>query len=791
MSLKYTLCLLFSICVIQQLEGQNFIEKQNLLPDEITDVYPGRFGESVSISKNIIVVGAPQGGRRNHMPTGVVFIYSLDSKTGEWTQSHQLFPEDGRTGNLFGQSVLIQDDLIFVGSPNHKRGGSVYVFEKSSIDSVGWEQIAILSPDELTNGAHFGYSIALSEQLLFVGAPRSKVEGKIKGNVYVFQRGDSNSKNWKKIDQIEANDRSYRFGYSISVHKNLAIIGAPQVLGHTNINGGSYVFSKSPDSENKWTQVSKLSFDTSVQERLFGISVYLHDDLAIVGSSKGANVYSQHSGGPNKWGQIATLESKEGFGRVYINKELAIVGAGTKSFVFTKDSSYPNLWNQVSKIENDKTHGDRSYINSVSFYNNHIVIGTRHEKSLGSVSLYSVSDQNYECQLLHKWHGGKAGSYNKFGTSVSIDKNVAIIGSPNSEAKKGSAYVFSYDSIDGRWIQECKLHGPDGSEFKFFGGQVSINGNNAVVSGIRVGKQNKSSMGTAYIFSKNPKSSKWTRVAELIPQNLINSETYGQSLSIFGEVVVIGDRGNPLNNDGGSAFVFSKNSGGDNNWGQIAHLKPDISSAFDWFGTSVSAYENNILVGSPGYSEDDDGSIGCAYVFSQKSGFSNKWIQTAHLKPRAPSRYAYFGSSLSISSDRLIIGAFRDEKIKGSATIFSFDNITNEWKHESKLTAPYGNNGDQFGLSVSIDGDLAIVGAPGKDEPLTHSGCAYFFVKDKNNLAGSWQLSKKIVGENTQRFDEFGTQVDLFGDTIIIGAPENSAGGLYSGSTYIFKHLHD
>ena len=103
-----------------------------------------------------------------------------------------------------------------------------------------------------------------------------------------------------------------------------------------------------------------------------------------------------------------------------------------------------------------------------------------------------------------------------------------------------------------------------------------------------------------------------------------------------------------------------------------------------------------------------------------------------------------------------------------------------QWSQQAKLVSDDGATKDQFGRSVSVDGDYAIVGANYDDG---HSGSAYIFIRSGT----SWSHYNKLVAEDAAGGDEFGISVAISGDYVIAGAHYDDDGGYRTGSAYIYQ----
>ena len=164
-------------------------------------------------------------------------------------------------------------------------------------------------------------------------------------------------------------------------------------------------------------------------------------------------------------------------------------------------------------------------------------------------------------------------------------------------------------------------------------------------------------------------SQTWDEVAKSLPTKYLNNnkDFYGRSVSIDGDYAVVGS--NTYDNIG-CAYVLHYDG---TNWSQIAILNSSDGTEDDYFGYSVSISGNNIVVGA--YQDDDNGiNSGSAYVFTKPSGGWVDTIETAKLTASDGSAYDYFGYAVSISGDNIVIGAYYDDDngtSSGSAYVFA------------------------------------------------------------------------------------------------------------------------
>ena len=254
---------------------------------------------------------------------------------------------------------------------------------------------------------------------------------------------------------------------------------------------------------------------------------------------------------------------------------------------------------------------------------------------------------------------------------------------------------------------------------------------------------------------------------------------FGHSVSLSGDTMLAGTPG-LLEYTGiaGSVYVFV---GVGSSWAQQAKFTSSDAEVDDQFGSAVSLSGEVGLIGA--YGDDDGGSeAGAAYVFT-RSGSS--WSEEAKLVAADPAPEDNFGECLALDGDTAIIGApFDDDAGINSGSAYVFVRSGGGWNQQAKLTAGDAAALDQFGTSVSIDGDTVLVGSIQADiAPWSNCGAAYVFVRS----GGSWTQQEKLYARDGVHDDFFGTSVCVQGDRALIGMIGDDDGALLQGSAYIFE----
>ncbi len=251
-----------------------------------------QFGFSVAVSGDVAAIGAahslvePQEEQYGVAPPGSAYVFARTG--GTWTQQKKLTPTDRFLDDGFGTRVAIDGDTLVVGASGGQ--GAAYVFGRTG---GTWDQQKILTAPTRAAGDEFGFWVAVSGETVVVGALGADGTYTDQGKAYVFTRTDGN---WGEPFTLEASDaqKDDLFGRSVAVSGDTVVVGAeyddigPKIallgdLDRVNENQGSaYVFKRSGES---WPQKAKLTGSDSSARDLFGVSVAVSGDTAVVGAS--------------------------------------------------------------------------------------------------------------------------------------------------------------------------------------------------------------------------------------------------------------------------------------------------------------------------------------------------------------------------------------------------------------------------------------------------------------------------------------------------------------------------
>lgn len=208
----------------------------------------------------------------------------------------------------------------------------------------------------------------------------------------------------------------------------------------------------------------------------------------------------------------------------------------------------------------------------------------------------------------------------------------------------------------------------------------------------------------------------------------------------------------------------------------------------DFFGFSVALTGEHALVGAP---FDDDGissNEGSAYVFERQS--DGTWNQVAKLTATDAAAEDEFGRSVALSGDRALIGApSHDAGSSNTGAAYVFDRQSDgTWSQVAKLTTTDAASGDFFGFSVALTGNRALVSAFRDDDGATDAGSAYVFDRQSD---GTWSQVAKLTADDAAAQDRFGQSVALTGYHALVSAFRNDEGGINAGAAYVFERRSD
>ena len=360
---------------------------------------------------------------------------------------------------------------------------------------------------------------------------------------------------------------------------------------------------------------------------------------------------------------------------------------------------------------------------------------------------------------------GAAGDF--FGYEVSISGNYAIVGvrqdDVDAKINQGSVNIYQYDGSG--WVLMQKLTDPLGEAGDNFGGSVSISGNYAIVGAFLDDVSANSNQGSASIYQFD--GTTWVLMQQLTDASGEVDDLYGFSVSISNNYAVVGAYQDDVNGitDQGSVSIYQFNG---TTW-ELMQKMSGTPGAYFSFGISVSTSGNYVIVGAQGETVNANPNQGTASIYEHDG---KNWILIQKIIDVTGALGDLFGRSVSISDNYAIIGANGDDVganvNQGSASIYQYDGLS--WVLMKKLTDLAGESYDSFGWNVSISGNYAIMGAWNDKvgTNITQGGSSSIYVR----VGIGWQKLQYIIDPGVNESDQFGFSNSIDGTTkrFLIGA---------------------
>jgi hypothetical protein len=376
-----------------------------------------------------------------------------------------------------------------------------------------------------------------------------------------------------------------------------------------------------------------------------------------------------------------------------------------------------------------------------------------------------------------------------FGVAVAIDGDYAIVGvncEDGTYSDQGAAYIFHRTGPD-TWDNGVRILSSNPAADQRFGYSVDIDGDYAIVGNLEVYGQ-----GNAYIFHRTGPNS-WSAGYEITPPAVVFDGNFGHAVAISGDYAVVGAFGENGGIGGtlaraGAAYIFRRT--GTNTWGERTKIIADFDGkANDNFGRSVGISGDYIAVGAPYWdiTVPATSNVGRAYAF-RRTG-TNIWDWEDWLDGNVTQVSAEFGWSVDISGDYAIVGSHNENEapytFAGAAYLIHHQAIS-EWTLSDRIVATDPGDNIYFGDVVAISGDYAIVGAKMDDGIGDRRGAIYSFHHTTGNTWDAGPTAKWTANDGGD-LEFFGCSVGVDGTYAIVGAEgcEGPASQTDAGAAYI------
>ncbi|MCB9857495.1 MAG: hypothetical protein H6818_17575 [Phycisphaerales bacterium] len=631
-----------------------------------------QFGSSVAISGATIVVGMP---RPNHAGPGSVHAYR--ETNGVWQPVASIASDDTPSEDLFGGSVSIDGDTIAVGATLSQDpalgSGAVFVFRENAGQ---WERIARLSEIETLEFDNYGISVCLDGDRLIVGAATGESSVYGSGVVYVYQEIGGV---WQRLALFESDTPKGGdyFGQSVSVSGTTAVVGAYRADGSTSDSGAAFafdVFSSANDcNANGFPDECDLQL---ISDDCNGNGIPDECDIAsqLSADCNGDGVPDEC--GPGELFESATLVASDGSPGAGFGKSIAmgvdtvvlgayrdseIVPSGGAAYVFQRDGG----WEEVEKLTpTDIAEGDEFGFR-VAMDGDTIAVAAVRDDDVGtdSGSVYVFQRLNDTWQQVAKLHDPNAAQGRQFGYSIALSQGTCVIGSSFG----GSASV--YREVNGIWEHVTQLTSPEPTLYPTFGSPVAIDGDTIAVAAPIV-TQSTSIPGAVFVYRSN--NDDWQLIDMLVAPDPQAWDYFGRTLGISGTSIVVGLTNHDSTNVDRTGFVYVYTET-NSVWQEVARLEPDESTPADSFGSSLAIQNDTIVVG-----DQAAGAIGAPYflygpahVFKR---IGESWMRIFKPRTSQESSTLLFGADVSIEGNTVLVSALQNVSAGGGyiGTVLAF-----------------------------------------------------------------------------------------------------------------------
>jgi hypothetical protein len=367
------------------------------------DCAPGdKFGiGGVFLRGDLAVVGAPRHDALG-VDTGAVYLFERAlGGAGTWERRKKLLADDASPGDMFGRSMAVSGDTLFIGSPGDDASGhdsgSVYVLERNKGGIGNWGEVKKLTASDGSPSDWFGFRLDAHGDTLIVGTWRA---GANYGAVYVYSRDHSGANNWGEVKKLVALDPqpNDQFSRAAAVEGDVIVVGAYQ-YGHAG-PGKAYLFERNKGGSNNWGLVKKFTVNDGAADDSFGGRIAISGDTLAIGCGKhdwaGENagavyIFERNRGGAENWGLVKKLVASDavaldklGFGIALEGDRLVVTAPAHarsesgNAYLFERNRGGLENWGEVTSFRGQWSHDAGKQIR-VAMEGNTVIISAPHD----------------------------------------------------------------------------------------------------------------------------------------------------------------------------------------------------------------------------------------------------------------------------------------------------------------------------------------------------------------------------------------------------------------------------
>ncbi|MBI4406876.1 MAG: right-handed parallel beta-helix repeat-containing protein [Candidatus Kerfeldbacteria bacterium] len=742
-----------------------------------------------------------------------------DSDDDGLTDGEEVNPAEAGTqftgdasNDLFGSAVAVTDDLAIVGA---YLDGSAVVYRDSG---SGWSREARLTASDSGGVDYFGLAVAIEGDVAVVGAQAADGNVADAGAAYVYRYDGSNWNQEAKLTASNGGTSYDAFGAAVAISGNTIAVGGPYNRGSVAHGGAVYIYEWDGSS---WTESQILIREDNSTYAYFGDAVAMDGSYLVVGAidgywSTGAAYVYRYNG--IEWVEQATLIPSDGRvsgNDVAIDGKVVVVGATVSSeseagsaIVYRRSAA---TWTEEAILSATAT--NHQFGSAVAVAGSAVLVGSPYSSNDGetdngdSAYVYRYADSSWseEAQLT----SGDDGGADSFGAAVAADGNQGVVGAlvdDDAGAEAGSVFWFDISvttdptnptdatDVEPVVVSDTDSDGVFDDEDLCASTTLPLDAGDMIdVYGCTVPEVDTDSDGvgdsedacadTSPLDSNDTVADTGCALSQTDTDDdsLTDYEetvTYGSDvndddsdddgLNDYDEVMEIGT--DPMNADtDGDGIEDNVELGG----GTRSEVFASDGNSDDYFGSAVALSGDVFVAGSPSHSGG-----GAAYVYRYDG---TNWNQEAKLTGSDVTSGDYFGYTVAVSGDVIVVGSIY-QNVSGAAYVYRYNGSS--WSQETKLTASDRSGwSDYYGISVGVDEDTIVIGAnPRNSDNTSTAGAAYVY-----SYSGStWSQSAILESSDGEVDDYFGYAVDVYSDTIVVGAQGRNAAYVYrySGSSW-------
>ncbi|QDG52045.1 tandem-95 repeat protein [Persicimonas caeni] len=773
-------------------------EQQKLVAANRSDT--DEFGEVMALSADVVLVGAPRDNTRAN-GSGAAVIFARD-EGGEdnWGRVTELFASDATWDAEFGSAVSVSSEVALVGAPfaryDGARKGSAYLFGRNVEGPDAWGRITRLNAADAADGDRFGAAVAVSDELAVVGAHAKNVSGSWSGAAYVFARDEGGGDNWGQVAKLTAPDGAAddTFGRAVAVSGDVVAVGAHGHDERGSDAGAAYVFSRDHGGPNNWGLVTKLVPSELEADDDFATAVALSGDLLVVGArgdddrasgAGAAYVFARNEGGTDNWGQVVKLTASDGEAFDWLGQTVAVsntvawIGAmrddEALAYAFAQNQGGPGNWGEVE-----------------------VVSAVDQQPGLGAEGAVAVSGEFGA--ISNSGSDGQLGAAYVFGVpnappeaaddalSVDEDTPTAIDVLANDVDSNGDPLVIEQitepshgtvvdDEGEITYTPEPEYNGDDSFDYTISDGRGETSTATVSVTVVAVNDPPVAADDTATLDQGTALSIR-----------VLANDTDIDSDSLVVDSVASPTHGTASHDGDSVLYTPEADYAGDDSFDYTV-ADADGATATATVHVTVMAVEDGPHDGDADAGADTgaDADAGGANQSSGQSNAGKGGCSTVHAPAnlaavllvllgvwglrRRRSLVAVLLVAVGLAASGCSDASAPDDSPE--PTTVQAQRLDGRWADPTELAA---------GGVVAMSGGVAIVGDRGAAPNGVNSGAAYVFARDEGG-EGNWGQVKTLLPNDPEDYDEFGHSVAMGGDVALITARHDDDG---TGAAYLF-----